>query len=159
MTNEEILNLIDAEGEDKFVAAMQALGYYVQKKQSDPIVDSSLLVTGTIRILDARGHAQVGISVIVETLQQRLKITNTDEVDYYIGVSRSTKAISITPNGVCNVKLIKGSRVRVFVENSDITREFIVPTSDFDILSVQSVAPDIYTNVIPAYQYPTRSDV
>lgn len=159
MTNEEILNLIDAEGEDKFIAAMQALGYYVQKKQSDPIIDSSLLVTGNLRILDARGHAQVGIFVIVETLPQKLKITNTDNVDYYIGVSRSTKAISVTPNGVCNVKLVKGSRVRVIVENSDINREFIVPNNDFDILSVQSISPDIYTNVIPAYQYPIRSDV
>ena len=157
MTNEEILNLIDAEGEDKFIAAMQALGYYVQKKQSDPIVDSSLLVTGTLRIIDARGHAQVGTSVIVETLQQKLKVTNTNDVEYYVGVSRSTKSISITPNGVCSVKLIKGSRVRVFVENSDITREFIVPNIDFDILSVQSISPDIYTNLIPAYQYPIRA--
>lgn len=159
MTHEEILDLIDTEGVDKFIAAMRALGYYVQLKQVTPLLDDSLLVTGTLRLLDARALSQSGIGVIIETPNQNLRVQNTNGDYYNIGVSRTTQTVQITPNGVCSVKLIKGARVRVAVENSSINREFIVPTGDFDILTVDSIAPDLYTNMIKPYSYAFKSDL
>jgi hypothetical protein len=158
MTHEEILILIEKEGEDKFSAALRALGYYVQKKQNVPLVDDTLLVTGSIRLLDALGLAQIGIGVIVETPQQVLKVTSNGS-SYNIGINYSTSSVQITPNGVASIKFVKGSRVRCHVENSSISREFIVPNTDFDILDVNPIVADQYSNPRPPTVIAIRSDI
>jgi hypothetical protein len=159
MTHEEILSLIEYEGVDKFIAGMRALGYYVQVKQSVPNVDDSLLVTGTLRLLDARGFAQTGMGVILETPTQNLRVQNVDGNYYNIGVSRTTQTVQVTPSGTVSIKLVKGARVRVSVENSSINREFIVPDTDFDILTVDNLLPDLYSTVVKPYQYAFKSDL
>jgi hypothetical protein len=158
MTNEEILDLIKSEGEAKFIAAMRFLGYYVQLQATDPVVDPSLLVKGKIRLVDANGYPQTGIGVIVETPSQNLRIMSNSKL-YNVGFSKATKVHEINASGEASIALIKGCRVKVHVENTYVSREFIVPDEDFNILDIESIAPDSYTTIIPPTTRLIRSDV
>jgi hypothetical protein len=45
-------------------------------------------------------------------------------------------------NGQIKIALVRGQRLKVFIEGTPFQREFVVPTTDFDILTVATTADD-----------------
>lgn len=112
----------------------------------DGLPDSKL-ATGRIALSDAAGKPIVGRRIIfVPTGTQVV----SDGLGNNYGVLPSVDRIEIFTdyNGRAEVALVKGQRLKVFLEGSSFQREFVVPTSDFDILSVASVQPDPLSIVV-----------
>lgn len=107
----------------------------------------SRLATGRIALSDVAGRPIVGRRIIfVPTGTQVV----ADGLGNNYGVLPSVDRIEIftDSNGRAEIALVKGQRLKVFLEGSSFQREFVVPTSDFDILSVASVQPDPFSIVV-----------
>jgi hypothetical protein len=48
-------------------------------------------------------------------------------------------------NGTIDIPLVVGLRIRVAIEGTKLIREFVVPNTDFDLLSALSAATDMFT--------------
>ncbi len=104
-------------------------------------IPDSNLSTGKISLSDVAGNPIVGIRVIfVATGSQVI----SDGAGNNYGVLPSSKRIEIVTdfNGRASIDLVKGQRLKVFIEGTGFQREFVVPNTDFDILTVASVQPD-----------------
>lgn len=101
----------------------------------------SFVVTGKIALAALDGTPTVGRRIIfVPTGSQVV----ADGGGNNYGVLPSVDRITVTtdPSGQATVKLVKGQRLKVFIEGTTFQREFVVPTTDFDILTVATVQPD-----------------
>jgi hypothetical protein len=104
-------------------------------------IPDSNLCTGKIALSDMSGHPIVDRRIIfVPTGPQVI----SDGIGNNYGVLPSVDRITVVTdfNGRATVKLVKGQQLKVFIEGTTFQREFIVPTVDFDILTVASVQPD-----------------
>lgn len=101
---------------------------------------SSHLVTAKIAIADSSGSPIVGRRIIFVPVAAQVKV----EGDHNYGVLPSVDRIIMTTdaNGRASITLVKGQRLKVFIEGTTFQREFVVPTTDFDVLTVASVEPD-----------------
>jgi hypothetical protein len=64
----------------------------------------------------------------------------------------TTQAVDADENGFLQVALVPGSTIRVAIEGTTIVRELVVPSSDFDFLTVLGTATDGFTvQVVPPF--------
>lgn len=104
-------------------------------------LSGSFLVVGKIALADSTGAPVVGRRVIfVPTGPQ---VINDGSGNNYGVLPSVDRIVAVTDgNGRASVSLVKGQRLKVFLEGTTFQREFVVPTSDFDILTVASAQPD-----------------
>lgn len=105
------------------------------------------LSIGKIALSDSSGNPIVERRIIfVPTSSQVI----ADGAGNNYGVLPSVDRIVVLTdsNGRATVSLVKGQRVKVFIEGTSFQREFVVPSSDFDILTVASVQPDPLSIVV-----------
>lgn len=103
-------------------------------------ISSSSKVTGTLSVADLTGTPVAGIRVIfVPVISQTVEDSGT-----LYGIFQSVNRIETFTNkdGKITVSLVKGMRIKVFIEGTTFSREFDVPDSDFDILSAAISEPD-----------------
>lgn len=114
----------------------------------------SLVVTGKVALSDASGKPVVGRRIIFVPVSPQI-VADGSGNNY--GVLPSVERIEITTdaNGRASVTLVKGQRLKVFLEGTTFQREFIVPTTDFDILTVASTQPDPL-NIVTTPPFPIR---
>jgi hypothetical protein len=153
MTAEELSEFIEDVGVDRVVADLILRGYYVRQLAVEPTVPEDLVVTGTIRLLDALGLPLAGHGVTVETLRTAMPVTGVDGEIYHIGESQSKRYYELNAEGVLLLKLVKGARVMVTIEGA-FTREFVVPEEDFSILAQR--ADDSFITPIAPISIPIR---
>lgn len=117
-------------------------------------IPTSSTVVGSVALADLSGSPIIGRRIIfVGTGQQVLP----DGSGHNYGVLASVDRITVATdgNGRATVSLIKGQRLKVFIEGSTFQREFVVPTTDFDILTVASIQPDPFS-IVTAPPLPIR---
>lgn len=107
----------------------------------------SSIVTGKIALADATGTPIVGKRMILVSTSSQI-ISDGSGNNY--GVLPSVVRIEVytDQNGRASVTLVKGQRLKVFIEGTTFQREFVVPTTDFDILTGASVEPDPLSIVV-----------
>lgn len=104
-------------------------------------IPDSNLATGKIALSDITGKPIVGVRIIFVSTGSQLV---SDGVGNNYGVLPTVNRIEIVTdfNGRASIELVKGQRMKVFIEGASFQREFVVPNTDFDILTVASVQPD-----------------
>lgn len=108
---------------------------------------STLLSTGKIAISDVTGSPIKGRRIIFVPTSAQV-IADGGGNNYGVLPSVDRIVVVTDDNGRALVSLVKGQRVKVFIEGTTFQREFVVPTSDFDILTVASVQPDPLSIVV-----------
>lgn len=104
----------------------------------------SLVVTGKVALADLTGKPIVGRRIIFVPVQPQVVNDGGSGGGTNYGIMPSVNRIEIVTdaNGKASTLLVKGQRMKVFLEGTTFQREFVVPTTDFDILTVASVQPD-----------------
>lgn len=117
-------------------------------------LSGSLVVVGKVALADASGHPIAGRRVIIVPVAPQV-IADGQGNNY--GVLPSVERIIATTdsNGRATITLVKGQRIKVFLEGTTFQREFVVPNTDFDILTVASTQPDPL-NIVAAPPMPIR---
>jgi len=88
------------------------------------------------------------------------KTITLNNVTIAIDLQKQVKTWYTDDTGLASIKLVKGSKVRIHVESSNVVRELIVPTSDFDLLDDSiSTAPDRVSTPFVAPTLLVRSDL
>ena len=107
----------------------------------------SSTVIGKIAIADATGTPVIDRRIIL--VPNFGQIVNDGGSNNY-GVFPSMDRIEIftDANGRAEISLVKGQRMKVFIEGTTFQREFVVPNTDFDILTVASTQPDPFSIVV-----------
>lgn len=104
-------------------------------------LEESYLVVGSLRLVDVFGAPVVGRRIIfVPVAPQVVDMGEGGTAAILPSVDRRT--VTTDANGRAEAQLTKNQRLKVFIEGSTFQREFVVPETDFDILSVASVQPD-----------------
>jgi hypothetical protein len=109
----------------------------------------SFLSIGKIALSDVGGNPVKGRRIIfIPTSSQVI----ADGSGHNYGVLPSVDRIVVTTddNGRASISLVKGQRLKVFIEGTTFQREFVVPSTDFDILTVASAQPDPLSIVVAA---------
>lgn len=107
----------------------------------------SSVCTGKIALADASGSPLVGRRVIFVPISSQV-IADGSGNNY--GVLPSVDRIIVTTddNGRATITLVKGQRLKVFIEGTSFQREFVVPSADFDVMTVATTAPDPLSIVV-----------
>lgn len=118
-------------------------------------LSGSAVVTGRVALADVTGAPIVGRRIIIVPVGAQV-ISDGGGNNY--GVLQSVNRIEAETDarGRATVTLVKGQRVKVFLEGTTFQREFIVPTADFDILQVASAEADPFS-IVQAPPMPIRS--
>lgn len=149
MTAEEISEMITNAGIDRVVADLITRGYYVKLLTTTPSAPASTLVNGKIALMNASGFPQHGIRVKVCTVRLPQTVTVNTTV-YHVSQTYSEQDFETNADGILQIPLIKGSKVRIQLENG-YTRELTVPSEDFDIISLASDDFDAFVTPRPPY--------
>jgi hypothetical protein len=112
------------------------------------------LSIGKIAIADSTGSPIRGRRIIFVPTSSQV-VSDGSGNNYGILPSVDRIVVVTDDNGRASVSLVKGQRLKVFIEGTSFQREFVVPTSDFDILTVASVQPDPLSIVV-APPFPIR---
>ena len=142
MTSEEIDNFIEDAGVTDVVANLVQRGYYIKLLATQPTAPSANLVQGSINLMDAHGVPKHGIRVKIETLPSPMTITVNTDV-YQVSQIHSSTWYETNADGKLLIPFIKGTKVRIHIENS-FSRELVVPTSNFDVISLASTDEDAF---------------
>lgn len=148
--NTEIYVLSDFDGQPTFWYKARFLnsGTSAVSDFSEPFLGAggvnlanALLSTGKIALADSSGAPLASRRVIfVPTSSQVVD----DGLGNNYGILPSVDRIVVLTddNGKASIALVKGQRLKVFIEGTAFQREFVVPSTDFDILTVATVQPD-----------------
>ncbi len=121
---------------------------------SGSTLPSPLLSVGKIALADSSGNPTIGRRIIFVPVSSQV-ISDGSGNNYGILPSVDRIVALTDDNGRASVSLIKGQRVKVFIEGTTFQREFVVPSIDFDILTVATVQPDPF-NIVLAPPLPIR---
>lgn len=150
MTAEEIDELIDDVGVEHFVASLARKGFVTQALATEPVAPADALSTARVAMLDARGFPMANHVVHVETLRVPVVVV-LDGARFFIGAAPNKEVLALNADGELYVKLIKGARVAITIEGC-FTREFTVPTQDFDVLDLPSDQDGFTAPKVPVTQ-------
>lgn len=105
------------------------------------------LSIGKIALADSSGNPIVGRRIIFVPTVARVI---ADGLGNNYGVLPSVDRIVVftDSNGKASVSLVKGQQLKVFIEGTTFQREFVVPSIDFDILTITTVQPDPLSIVV-----------
>ncbi len=117
------------------------------------VLQDASLVNCVVNLSDATGAPIVGrrIVLVLASLQQ----VSSNAVNYGLLPSGDRIDIITDETGHAQTKLAIGSTIRAFFEGSGFSREFVVPNTDFDLLTVLSTQPDPFT-IVQAPPRPIR---
>jgi hypothetical protein len=111
------------------------------------IIQDSDMVTGSLKLATASGDPIANNEIIITPILYKtvsgVSVLNSHE-------QLETKTDN---KGEASIKLLKGAQVRVDIVGTALGREITVPTADFNILQVLSIAPDPLS-ISPAPTYP-----
>ncbi len=109
-------------------------------------LSSDLKVTGSLALVAIDGSPIVGRRIIFVPIGTQL----IEDSGSNFGILPSVDRVIATTdaNGVASLSLVKGQRLKVFLEGTTFQREFVVPDDDFDILEVASAEPDPFSIVV-----------
>ncbi len=108
---------------------------------------NSFLSVGRIALADSSGNPIVARRIIFVPVSSQV-IPDGSGNNYGVLPSVDRVVVLTDSNGRASVPLVKGQRLKVFIEGTTFQREFIVPSVDFDILTVSTVQPDPLSIVI-----------
>lgn len=114
---------------------------------SGSVLSNSLLSIGKIALVDSSGNPTVGRRIIFVPVSAQL-ISDGSGTNYGVLPSVDRIVVLTDESGKASVSLVKGQRVKVFIEGTVFQREFVVPSTDFDILTVATVQPDPFNIVV-----------
>lgn len=97
------------------------------------------LVRCTLDIVDAAGNARGGQQVAFYPVGAPVKVDGFD-----VGIGAPPLVIETDNSGHAETDLVVGQKLRAVFVGSTLVRDFTVPTSDFDLLTVLSSSPDIF---------------
>lgn len=104
-------------------------------------IPQSATVVGKIALASLDGSPIIGRRIIfVPTGPQVVSDGSGNNYGVLPSVDRITAVTDL--NGRAAITLVKNQRLKVFLEGTTFQREFVVPTTDFDILTVASAQPD-----------------
>lgn len=155
-TNTEIYRFSDFDGQSTFWYKARFLNSETNavSEFSDPFlggdgvgIPSPSLSTGKIAIADSSGNPIVGRRIIFVPVNAQVI---SDGIGNNYGILPSVDRIVVLTdnNGRASILLVKGQQLKVFIEGTTFQREFVVPFTDFDILTVAAIQPDPLSIVI-----------
>ena len=159
MNVEELTDIITQEGVDKVNAALQTLGFRAFRVAPTPTIHEDFLSIGSIRLVDVGGYSLPAHEIVIEPVEGSNSVT-VEGNEYHPNLVFKPYRVFTDEDGVANIPLVKGSKVRVFVSKSSLYREIIVPDSDFNLLSPDiSVTADSFSSPVVAPALVIRGDV
>jgi hypothetical protein len=159
MNIEELTNIITDEGVDKVNAALQTLGFRAFKTAPTPTVPAGFLSTGSIRLVDVGGNSLPAHEIVVEPVEGSNSIT-VEGSEYHPNLVYKPYRVFTDEDGVANIPLVKGSKVRIYISKSSLYREITVPDLDFNLLSPDiSVTADSFSAPVVAPALVIRGDI
>jgi hypothetical protein len=161
--NTEIYTLTDFDGQPSYWYKARYLNSETNAASgfSEPFLGSEgsalsdvALSIGKIAIANILGGPVKGRRIIFVPTSSQIV---SDGAGHNYGILPSVDRIVVVTddNGRASVSLVKGQRLKVFIEGTSFQREFVVPSSDFDILTVATVQPDPLSIVV-APPFPIR---
>lgn len=108
---------------------------------------SSFLSIGKIALSDSSGNPIVARRIIFVPVSSQV-IPDGSGNNYGVLPSVDRIVVFTDNNGRASISLVKGQRLKVFIEGTTFQREFVVPSVDFDILTVTTTQPDPLSIVI-----------
>lgn len=139
-----------------FSSVTGAVSDYSAPRMGGPgtALSGSAVVIGKIALADSTGAPIVGRRIIFVPVSPQL-VSDGGGNNYGVLPSVDRIIIYTDSNGRAQQALVKNQRLKVFIEGSTFQREFVVPTADFDILTVASAEPDPL-NIMQAPPMPIR---
>jgi hypothetical protein len=110
-------------------------------------LSDSALSVGKIAIADATGSPVRGRRVIFVPTGSQV-VSDGGGNNYGVLPSVDRLVVITDDNGRASIALVKGQRLKVFIEGTTFQREIVVPDADFDILTVASTQPDPFSIVV-----------
>lgn len=117
------------------------------------VLPDSSLVKATANLVNPDGSPVVGRRIIFVPVTSKNVSYNSKLFSMLPGVNRLEMVTDGT--GHAEIRLVIGSRIRVFFEGSGYSREFDVPSSNFDLFTVLSTQPDPFS-IVQAPPFPIR---
>lgn len=159
MTIEEITSIVNVEGIDRVNAALQSLGYRAFKVTPTPTVPEESRSVGSIQLLDVGGNSVPAHEITVEPIISSLSV-NLNGIEAYPNLLFKPFTVFTDEEGIARISLVKGSKVRVYVSNSSIYREVLVPDQDFSLISPEvATDADSFSSPVIAPVLSARGDI
>ncbi len=114
--------------------------YYgpVQGVVASPLASASL-VTGSVSLVDVSGIPVSGQLIEFYTLSPDLLVSG-----YVVGMGDRSTSFTTDANGQAEMQFVVGQQLRVVFAGTSFVRQFTVPTSNFDLLTVLSSTDDLF---------------
>ncbi|MGA1353408.1 MAG: hypothetical protein ACO32I_01285 [Candidatus Limnocylindrus sp.] len=130
-TREQLRGLTDAH----IIAALEGMGFVVQRRLTAPSVPSDVLVTGSAKFVTMTGYPIVGARVTVEVIPSAYTITASSGEVIRPALSSLPAIYESDAEGVVEIPLVRGVEIRFYTSLSSAARRIRVPDVDFDLLS------------------------
>ena len=114
---------------------------------STPLAASSI-VTCSVTLLDLKGIPVPNQEISFYSLSPSLIVSNSN-----VGSANQTTTLKTDSTGLGQIDLVVGQTLRVVFVGTSFVREFVVPSSDFDLMTLLSTSTDLFDvqqPVIPA---------
>lgn len=119
------------------------------------LVGSDKLSLATLDLVDARGVAVPDQEVTFYSVHDPLVVDG-----FQVALVREPITIKTDNAGHAEIPLVRGLRVKVVFEGTNLIRDITVPDQNsFDLLAVMGTAPDPYGVVTPNFPYAIRRSV
>lgn len=102
-------------------------------------VPASALSTCSVSLVDMEGNAKVGQQIAFYPVSTPIQVSG-----FWVGATPTPIVIETDSGGQAEVDLVIGQKLRAVFVGTTLVREFVVPDSDFDLLTVLSTSPDIF---------------
>jgi hypothetical protein len=133
MNIEDLATLLRAEGAERVSSALALNGYGMYPIAAEPTLPEAALVTGSLRLSSPTGFPLQGRPVVITSI--RSGATYLDEGEAVaLDLVETQSTFYTDAEGRASIRLAKGSRVRISVPGTSLTREVTVPNSDFYFL-------------------------
>lgn len=136
--------------------ATNSVSSFSGPRQGNPkvVLSDSLLSKAVINLVDGSGHPVVDRRIIFVPTSNQLVTSVSNLFGSLVGVDRLVATTD--SQGHAEIGLLKGQTFRVFFEGTSYQREFEVPDTDFDLLTVLATFPDPFS-IYQAPPMPIRS--
>ena len=151
-TREQLRSLSDAH----IIAALEGMGFVVQRRATAPTLPADVLVTGSAAFHSVTGYPLTGVRVTVEVIPSAYAITALSGEVIRPSLSAYPIVYESDAEGRVRIPLVRGAEIRFYTSLSSAARRIRVPDEDFDML-VGGEEVDMF-NPAPSRPYLLRSD-
>jgi len=152
-TRESLRGLSDAH----IIAALEGMGFVVQRRVTEPSLPADVLVVGSAKFHTVTGYPIVGARVTVEVIPSSYSITAQSGQVVRPSLSSHPVVYESDAEGNVEIPLVKGAEIRFYTSLSSAARRIRVPNVNFDLLSAGDEV-DMF-NPAPSRPYLLRGDV